>query len=171
MNVNNLIPWHTSRKRVPVRTYRSPFALLQSEVNDLFDGFFESVWSDAPVAHASAVQGAERAFAPKIKLEEAENELLVTVDLPGLEQKDVDISLEEDRLVISGERKHESKKKEGGYSYYETFHGRFERTIPLNFAIDNDKVSAVLKNGELTIKLPKEESNVNKTRKVSVKSE
>lgn len=92
---------------------------------------------------------------PKVDIIESDNEYKVHADLPGLEKKDINITIENGVLSISGEKKEEKKdKKDGRYSYYERSYGRFCRSFNLPDHVDADHVDASYKDGvlELTIK-------------------
>ena len=122
---------------------------LQDEVNSLFRRSFLR-GADAPVAMETAA-----AWAPALDVHESAESVTVEVELPGMEAKDIEISLEEDILHISGERKFASEVKEEDYHRMERAYGRFERNIPLPRKVQQDKVSASVKDGVLSIVLPK----------------
>jgi len=122
---------------------------LQDEVNTLFRrSFFRGAEVPAAV-EAAAV------WAPALDLYESDEKLTVEVELPGLEAKDIDISLEDDILHIKGERKFGGEVKEENYHRIERAYGFFERNIPLPRKVDGDKVSASVNGGVLRIELPK----------------
>lgn len=122
---------------------------LQDEVNSLFRrSFFRGAEVPAAV-EAAAV------WAPALDLYESDEKLTVEVELPGLEAKDIDISLEDDILHIKGERKFGGEVKEENYHRIERAYGFFERNIPLPRKVDGDKVSASVNGGVLRIELPK----------------
>ena len=102
---------------------------------------------------------------PNIEVSEAGNQVKVTAELPGLDEKDVDIRLSDGVLVISGEKKTESEDKQRLFS--ERTYGRFERRIPLD-DIDEEKVSASFKNGVLTVTLPRSTEGVSKVRRIAI---
>ena len=90
---------------------------------------------------------------PNVEISETDNELRVIAEVPGLEEKDIEVLLDEGVLTLRGEKKSETEDKERQFS--ERFYGRFERRIPLGYEIEENKVNAVLKNGVLTVTLPK----------------
>ncbi len=94
-------------------------------------------------------------FAPEVDVTEKEGELRVCVELPGVDEKDIDLSLSEDALTVRGEKKAEKEEKERGRHYVERTYGAFERRIPLPCEIAPDKANASFKNGVLTVTLPK----------------
>lgn len=134
---------------------------LQDEVNRLFRrSFFRGV---EPAAETVAT------WAPAIDMYETDDKLTVEVELPGLEAKDVEISLEDDILHIKGERRFSSEVKEENYHRIERAYGMFERTIPLPRKVDEDKVSATVADGVLKIEMPKAEEA--KPKKIPIKVE
>jgi len=79
----------------------------------------------------------------------------VTAELPGMEEKDVELTLRDNALTISGEKRDEREERDEGRYYAERFHGRFSRTVPLPEEVDPGKVAAAFKNGVLTVVMPK----------------
>ena len=96
-------------------------------------------------------------WAPRIDVEENENEYQVYADVPGLNKKDVSITLEDGVLTIKGERKREEKKEDQNTSYMERNHGNFSRSFTLPSKVDEKKIAANLKDGVLSVSLPKAE--------------
>lgn len=112
-----------------------------------------------------------RPWTPPVDIVENENELLLTADIPGVRMEDIDIKLEEGTLSISGSRKFESEKKEGGYHRIERAYGQFQRAFSLPDSVDAEKVTAAFDNGVLRVTLPKKEIAKPRTIKVSVGSD
>jgi len=106
---------------------------------------------------------------PRLDIEDKGKELLIIADVPGVEQKDVNIEAEENRLIIHG--KTEEKKEEKGKNYYrqERKSGSFYREVPLPASVDPHKVNAKFKNGTVEITLPKKGETKAKRVKVNVK--
>lgn len=112
-----------------------------------------------------------KGFSPKIDLVEDQEKLTVTAELPGITEKDVEVTLNKGNLVIRGEKKEEREKREGQNSYFlERSYGSFMRQIPLSVEIDEDRINASYKNGILTIELPKSQRERSETKKISIKS-
>jgi HSP20 family protein len=162
MAIKDLIPWNHGRD-VSVRRGDdvNPFLTLHREMNRLFDdvfrGFDLSPSGFGPFEHGMGW--------PHIEVSEAGNEVQVTAELPGLEEKDVDVRLSDGVLVISGEKKTESEDKDRLFS--ERTYGRFERRIPLD-EVDEDKVNASFKNGVLTVTLPRSAEAKSKVRRIAI---
>src|SRR5690606_16705057 len=89
-------------------------------------------------------------WAPAVDLYEEKDRFIVKAELPGMEKKDIDVSLDEGALTISGERRYEER-KEGTTHRTERFYGKFQRTVTLPTKVDADKVKASYKDGVLTI--------------------
>ncbi len=122
---------------------------LQDEVNSLFRrSFFRG--ADTPATAETTAT-----WAPPLDMYESDDRLTVEVELPGLEGKDIDISLEDDILHIKGERKFAGEVKEDNYHRVERAYGYFERNIPLPRKVDEDKVAASVTGGVLRIEMPK----------------
>ena len=135
---------------------RSEFDRLRQEVNQLFNLF---------------TPGADPFFSrvyPAVNLTEEGNILLVRAELPGVNPESLDISVVEGKLLISGERKIEVEDKKTSYHRREREAGVFRRTMVLPLKVDSGKVSASMKNGVLTITLPKSEEVI--PRKITVKT-
>ena len=90
---------------------------------------------------------------PRIEVNETDQAFVVAAEIPGLDEKDVELLIDDGRLIIRGEKKAEVEDKDRQFS--ERFYGRFERQIPLGVDIDEDKVEATFKNGVLKVTLPK----------------
>jgi len=110
----------------------------------------------------------EKEWRPPIDIAETERELVVNVEIPGVEIDDLNLSLSEDTLHIQGEKKPESK--EEGYHHAERSYGSFSRSIRLHVDVQRHKISASYKNGVLTIILPKSEKIKKKEIKIKIES-
>lgn len=129
---------------------REPFRSLHQEVNRLFDQFGRGL---------PAVWGPENGMmtAPTVDVSETDGEFTVTAELPGVAEADMQLSLNDNILTIKGEKKQEETKedKEKHYRLVERSYGSFQRSIPLPFAADPDKVQASFKDGVLKVTIPK----------------
>lgn len=105
---------------------------------------------------------------PSLDLSETKNDFVVKAELPGIDPKDIDISLANDVLTIKGEKKHEKEEKEENYHIIERSYGSFTRSIRLPREVQSDKISASYKNGVLRITLPKSEEAKKKEIKIKV---
>ena len=131
---------------------------LREEINRLFEAPF------GEVGHESEFFG----WAPAVDLYEDKDHLIVKAELPGMRKEDIDISLHQGSLIISGERKAESQNEDGDTSRSERFFGRFQRALELPKPVDANGVTATYKEGILTVTLPKTEES--KPKQISVKA-
>ena len=138
---------------VPRRTRRGTEPVLRNmpAFEHLFDEFFRG-FGVAP-AWPEASRLAE--FTPRIDVRETDEELIVTAELPGLEEKDFEVELEDDVLTIKGEKRTRHEENREGYRHVETAGGSFQRAIPLPSEVDADAVKATYKQGVVTVALPK----------------
>jgi len=157
----DLTPWSGGRSLSP-STY-DPFASFRREVDRLFDDFLTPV---EPRSFGAANGGAIR---PSVDVAETDQAYIVTAELPGLEQKDVELTLRDNALFLSGEKRAEQHSENGGRRYSERSFGRFERVVPLDAEVDADKVEARFKNGVLNITLPKNPKAQDKTRRIEIR--
>ena len=163
MPKKNMVP--AEKKSVPARREEyHPFSLLRQEMNTLFDNFFRGF-------ELEPFKGRFGAFSPSIDVKESDKDISVTAELPGLDDKDIHVSLSGDSLTIKGEKKEEKEEKGKDYYRMERSFGSFSRTIPLPAEIDVDKVKAEFKKGLLTVTLPKSEKAIKEKKKISVKAE
>jgi HSP20 family protein len=150
MTVRELIPWNRGRD-VTVRRGEeaNPFLALHREMNRLFDDVFRGF----ELSPFGFDRGFDRTIGwPNIEVSETDKEMKVTAELPGLEERDIELELANGVLVVKGEKKTEMEDKDRLFT--ERYYGRFERRIPVE-GIDENSVSASFRNGVLTVLLPK----------------
>ena len=139
----------------------TPFRALRKRIDNMFDDFDNGFFDRDP------------AFALRSNVSETEDEICVTAELPGLTDKDVEVSIAGDHITIKGEKKSEKeeKKEEKGREFHrvERMSGSFHRSMRLPFEIDPDKVDATVKDGVLTVTVAKPAEVAAKTRKIDVK--
>jgi HSP20 family protein len=152
MAMRDLVPWNKGRE---VSTRRSedgsPFFTLHREMNRLFDDVFRGF--NLPSLGSDTFFDRSVGW-PSVEVSETDKELKVTAELPGMDEKDVQVDLANGVLVISGEKKTETENDDNNRFFSERYYGRFERRIPAE-DVEPDKVSASFKNGILTVKMPK----------------
>jgi len=166
MNTSN-IPLRRRGNSLSVRRENdSPVMTIQNEMNRMFDQFFNDPFTLLSIPSMRSVSD----FMPRIDVSENENAMLVTAELPGMEEKDIQISLEHDVLVISGEKKSDVEEKGKSFHRVERTYGSFHREIPLVTDIQEDKIEAAFKNGVLTVTLPKTPAAAKQARKITIKS-
>ncbi|WP_298612817.1 Hsp20/alpha crystallin family protein [uncultured Thermosynechococcus sp.] len=130
---------------------------LQRQMNRIFDELI-------PLTERRA----DLSFLPAAELEETPEALLLKIELPGMEPKDLDIQVTAEAVSVSGERKSESQTESDGMKRTEFRYGKFQRVIPLPVRIQNTEAKAEYKNGILHLTLPKAEEEKNRVVKVSV---
>ncbi len=111
-----------------------------------------------------------QAFTPRVDVKEEDNHVVVSAELTGMDQKDIDVTVTRDSVRISGVKKREEEKEERGYYHRETSYGSFERIIDLPSEIDENKAEAEFSKGVLKIRLPKSEQAQTKQKKIEIKS-
>ncbi|HTZ39774.1 MAG TPA: Hsp20/alpha crystallin family protein [Syntrophales bacterium] len=165
--IKDIVPAGKGSEALPARREEEyPLFSLQRDMNRLFDDFFRG-FDLKPLRMAD-----ERwaGFNPRMDLEETEKEYRITAELPGMEEKDVEVFLTGNSITLKGEKKEEKEEKGKNYYHTERSYGSFHRTVPLPDGIDLKKVDAEFKNGVLTVKLPKTVEAKTKNKKVPVKS-
>lgn len=133
-------------------------------VNSDWDRLMERVF-DWP----NAFSGRGSRDFPEIDVYEEEEKVIVKAEVAGLDKKDIKIRIEDDSLILAGEKKEEEKRSEKGYKYLERRFGSFKRIIGLPKGIDAEKVTASCKDGLLTINIPKTKESLEKGRDIEIK--
>jgi HSP20 family protein len=142
------------------------FSSLHREIDRVFDDFTRSEhW---PFRALSTGNGK---LTPRIDVSETDKKVEVTVELPGVDEKDIDISLSDDLLTIKGEKKSETEKTEKNYHLVERSYGSFERMTRLPCEVEADKVKAEFKSGVLKISLPKSPAAKAKSHKIAISAQ
>jgi len=163
--MGNWLPTLWRRSETPLRrAEESPFFALHREMNRMFDNFFQ----DFDLSPADGGLGVS-AFIPAVDVRENEKEVIVKAELPGMEEKDIEVSLADNGLTITGEKKEEKEENGKGYVRREARYGSFRRIIPLPEGLNQEKVEAAFKKGVLTVTIPRLEEA--KARKIAVKTE
>jgi HSP20 family protein len=131
------------------------FSNLQEQVNRLFE-------------NGRSDNSALTTWAPAVDIYETENELVLKADLPDINEKDLDIRIENNMLTVRGERKFEQNVKEDNYLRVERTYGAFSRSFSLPSTVNNEAIKADYKNGVLTVEMPKRAESKPKQVKVNV---
>ena len=146
------------------RGLANPLSAFRQEMDKLVENFFGG-FDFHPFGRRSVT------FMPQVDVADTDKEIKVSVELPGLDDKDVEVSLTKETLTIKGEKKEEKEEKGKDYYRSERSFGSFTRTIPLPFEIDAEKAEASFKKGVLTVSLPKTKQVISETKKVAIKAE
>ena len=157
-----IIPFKMS-DLLPESPVERPFSTLHREMNRLFEGLLPEAGL-RPVTWRSTAE----AIQPSIDVTESEKAFLVTAELPGVEEKDVEVSLSDDVLTLKGEKRLSKEEKEKDYMRMERSYGAFYRSIPFPTRIDENAVKAEYKNGVLTVVCPKAPEAIKATKKIPI---
>ena len=153
----------TVRRRGNGGRFFAPFGELQREINEAF----EDVWKGFDLA---PFKGERRLvdILPTTDVSETDSAIVVTVELPGIDEKDVEVTVSEDRLTIKGEKKAEKEEKEKNYYMMERSYGAFRRAVALPDEADAEKADATFDKGVLTVTIPKTEKAKEAVKKVLI---
>lgn len=160
----------------PIEEAWAPLAGLRRDMDRLFDDFFSRVsafpfgrraWEIEPFRPFG---GVFRAAAPAVDFVERDKEYVVTAELPGLDDSDIEVKLANDVLTIKGEKKEEKEEEKGDYHVSERRYGAFQRTLRLPDDVDQEKIDAKFAKGVLTVTLPKSEEAMKKEKSIPVQT-
>jgi HSP20 family protein len=168
MNMRDLIPWTRSQDTLPdlFRDDRtSPFLTLHREMNRLLDEAFRG-FAVSPFPHAGRRSDFVNSAWPKLEVAETDKQITVSAEIPGMEEKDVELLFDDGNLIVRGEMKSEMEDKERQFS--ERFYGQFERRIPVGMDIEESKIEASFKNGVLKVTLPKTAPAQTKAKRIAI---
>ncbi len=166
MNIKQIIPRKNGDSQGLAARRDEPFYALQRQMHDLFGSFFEG-FDLVPFD----VERSVATFNPKLEIKESDKEFTISVELPGMDEKDIEVALEGDVLTIKGEKNEEYEEKKSGYYRSERSYGSFQRSVVLPDTIDADNLKAESKKGVLKITLPKKPEAQVQKKKIDVKGE
>jgi HSP20 family protein len=158
MNLRSLIPF--GRDRGLARRDTDPFTAIQREIDRLFEDFARDAydWPNYPT----------RELTPRTDVVEYDKVIEITAELPGLEEKDVEVNFADGVLTISGEREAEKEEKDKNYRLFERSYGSFSRSLELPDGVDADAITASISHGVLKVTVPKPAPA--EAKKVTIKS-
>ncbi len=170
MAVTDLIPWKRKEpegkeEEGALAVRQDPLLTLQQQMDQVFDEFFRG-WGLEPFGTASEEWDL---FSPRVDVAESAKEVMVSVELPGLDEEDIDVSLARDVLTIRGEKRREEEERDRNYYRAERSYGTFSRSVPLPAQVDATRVDAVFRKGVLNVTLPKA-GTVKGRKRITVKS-
>ncbi len=161
MQIKDLITWaHRNGSPDAKSSEDNPIGTLQREMNHVFENFWNRV------GHFEWPFGSGEAKSDVVETDKA---IEVSIELPGMEMKDIEVTVNDDMLTVKGEKKIERQEEKKGYYLSERSYGAIYRTIPLPPGVDGEKAEASFKNGVLTIKLPQTPEAQAKVTKIAVK--
>ena len=170
MAIKDLVPrFGRGREQVPARREEfEPFRDFQREMNRLFNDF----WGEFPLAtHEGSDAFAAVAFHPRVDLAETDKNITVSAELPGLDEKEITVEMDDTAITIRGEKKHEKEEKGKNWHLREQSYGSFHRIVPLPVSVDGSKAHAKFKKGVLTITAPKREGEQTKCKTIAIAAE
>lgn len=159
--MKSLLPSFWGRGALSADDKTDPFQAFHRDIDRMFDEFGRS-W------RLPSMAGRETLLSPAIDVSETDDTIEVSAELPGIEEKDVDVEVADNVLTIKGEKKSEKEEKEKDYHLIERSYGAFQRTVPLPYDIDPDKVTAKFTKGVLTVTMPKPAQAKEKVKKIKV---
>jgi len=168
MAMRYLTPWRLSRRDIlrEPKYDEHPADMLNRSMDRLFKEFFRETGLSSFGGDGEVFSG----FYPRIDMTEDEESITLTAELPGMDEKDIEISLTKDVLTIKGEKKSEQEEKSKDSYYMERSFGSFQRTFPIPEDVNTEKADAVFKKGVLHITLPKTAQKKSSQKKIKVKS-
>lgn len=152
-----------------------PLGTLRDDIDHAFDRMFRDWPRFGRMAGRDIFDGGDAwtkasAVAPRVDLSEDEKAYEIAAEMPGVEEKDIEVTVKDDRLTLRGEKKSEKEEKKKDYHMSERSYGSFERTFRLPEEVDADKIKAEFANGVLNVVLPKSAKAKSKERKVDIKA-
>lgn len=170
MAIKDLVPrFGRGREQMPVRGGGDdPLQDLQREMNRLFDDFL----GDFPLSRRDG-RGplAPAAFNPRVDVAETDKDVSISAELPGMDEKDIAVEMDDAAITICGEKKQEKEEKGKNWYRREQSYGSFHRSIPLPANVDGAKAHAKFKKGVLTIAVPKREGEQPKRKTIAIEAE
>lgn len=168
LDLKSLVPWGRKSEDVPVNrnTENDPFSTFRREIDRVFDDFFPTGFG---LSHSNGFSGWGN-LTPQLDVSENDKELVITAELAGVDEKDLDVTLAGDVVTIKGEKKHEKEEKDGDRRYVERHFGSFSRSLRLPFEAGDQDVSAKMKNGVLTVRVPKPKDIQLRTKRIEIAS-
>lgn len=181
MDLKKYAPWNWFKKEEeqqvtalpvqrPGQLHRdNPLAQFHQEIDRVFDGFFRGFGLPSTVfGREFAPLAGNGRLKPTLDITAADREYTISVELPGIEEKDVQLELSDNTLVIRGEKKHEKEEKEENYYRMERSYGSFQRVLCLPEDAEQDGIGASYKRGVLTVTIPRKAQPVTKIKQIAV---
>jgi len=162
MALRDLAPWHHGKSGTP-----STLSDLQREVDRVFESFWSGFGTPSLLRENGGALGSI-ALDVKVDASEDDKAYHVTAELPGMSEKDIEVTFADNTLTISGEKKDEKEVKEENYHRRERSFGSFRRSFTLPVEVDEEKIAASFKDGIMTIDLPKSQTAQKKAKKITI---
>lgn len=149
----------------PVQRYVDPFLAMRAEMDRVFDSFLGRGFERSPTL---AKVGDSDVIMPSIDVRETETEFVIEAELPGMDEKDVSVTLNNGILTLKGEKKSEREEKKDDYHLMERSYGSFQRSFRVADAVDADKVNASFDKGVLKVTMPKRPEAVKTEKRIPI---
>ena len=167
------VPVKTEKAQSPALQSWRPFERLRQEIDRLFedfDGGFRRWPASRPLANVVPFWREEWPIAPAVDVAETEKAYEITAELPGLDEKNIEVKFADGVLTIKGEKQQEKEEKKKDYYLNERSFGSFQRALQVPAGIDADKIEANFKKGVLTVMLPKTAEAQKAEKKITIKA-
>ncbi len=181
MDLKKLAPWNWFKKEeeqqpvsLPVQRYghsreASPIAQFHQDIDRLFDNFFRVFgFPTIGFGREAAPLAQTEWLKPTLDIAANEKEYAITVELPGVDEKDVELELSDGTLIVKGEKKQEKERREQNYYRMERSYGSFQRVLSLPEDAEEDGIVASYKHGVLTITIPRKARPATKARQITI---
>lgn len=156
-----IVPRRRREERSLAERAPEPFGYLRNQINRVFDDFWGEPWLGPRNEMAAG-------FWPQVDVTETDKEIKVSAEIPGVEPKDLDVTVEDNMLTIKGEKKYEREEKEKGQYRMERSYGSFQRAIELPAEVDESRAKAEFKKGVLRLTLPKRPGAQSRRKKIPI---
>lgn len=163
MKLGSLVPWRERSEPAIRDDVYDPVSAFRRDVDRMFDNFF----SDFGVP---TLRSGSASVTPTIDATETDKDFVITAELPGLDEKDFEVTLTGDLLTIKGEKKSEHEERNGGSYYSERRFGSFSRSLRLPFEVKDRNIDATYKKGVLTVRVPKPAEAQTVAKRIEVKA-
>lgn len=170
MNAVSTVPSSGNQTMTRRMDYLDPFQAFRREMSRVFDDVFRGFGMPG-LAALQPARMPPPMLMPQADVSETEQEIRITAEMPGIDEKNVEVTFTDDILTIRGEKQDERDEKQRDYHVMERSSGSFLRSLRLPFSVDPKQVHAAMKDGVLTITITKPKDVQDKTRKIEVKRE
>jgi HSP20 family protein len=164
MPISDILPWNRGSAKIPIKRNQIDLSKgFPEPASRTMDEFFNNAFR--------SIMAPLESFCPQVDVIENEKDLKVVAEIPGIDEKDIQVTLSDDILSISGFKETEKEEKGKRFHHIERISGSFKRDVPLPVQVDVDRVEAVFKNGVITITLPKIYLSLSKGKHIAIRRE
>jgi HSP20 family protein len=182
MDIKKLAPWNWFKKEqegntLPIRRqdtktqYADPFTQIRQEIDKVFDSAFKGLgFPSIGLGRELSPMAQTDWLKPTLDIGASDKEYTISVELPGVDENEIQVELVNDTLKIKGEKKQEKEEKERNYYRMERSYGSFQRTLSLPEDADQDDIKAVYKNGVMSITIPRKAASKTEAKQIEIKT-